>query len=293
MHGDEIEDEGASTDRTPGKRDRKLGDEWKDWDGSPDSGASAAGKRLFFSLTGALLIVLGGGGLGAWYLIAPRLREWHALAPPAALGLIVACVAAFYLTYAVVAATLLLHVRLPRAVSAIARRMLTQIEGGVFSLGRLFGLSRDRIAHSFVQVHNALVRMSDQRILPERVLILLPRCLTKEQLKAANALAGEYGVKVAVAGGGEVARQRIREHRPQAVIGVACERDLLSGIRDVRGKLCVLGIPNVRPHGPCKDTLIDMAALRESVEFYLPPRPAGAPPAPSAPPESSLSSARA
>jgi hypothetical protein len=255
------------------KRDRKLGDEWKDWDGHDPAATVEAGKRLFFSLTGALLILLGGLGLFAWYLIAPRLAEWHRAAPTVALAAFLTGLAALYLVYGLIAATLLLRLRLPAALSGFARRILAGIEGGVFWLGSLCGLGRDRIAHSFVQVHNALVRLSRYRLDPARLLVLLPRCLTKEQLRAANALGSEYGVVVAVAGGGEVARARIKEHQPEAVIGVACERDLLSGIRDVRGKLCVLGIPNTRPHGPCKDTLIDLETLREGIEFYLRPAP--------------------
>lgn len=253
------------------KRDRKLGDEWKDWDGSDSAASVAAGKRLFFSLTGALLVLCGGVGLFAWYLIAPRLAQWHLVAPTVALAALATGLGALYLLYAMIAATLLLHLRLPAALSSLARRMIAAIEGSVFGLGGLVGLGRDRIAHSFVQVHNALVRLSRYRLDPARVLVLLPRCLTKEQLREANALGAEYGVAVAVAGGGEIARERIKEHRPEAVIGVACERDLLSGIRDVRGKLCVLGIPNTRPHGPCKDTLIDLGELREGIELYLRP----------------------
>ncbi len=275
-HASDESDESTSEAPAKTKRDRKLGDEWKDWDGRDSAATVAAGKRLFFSLTGALLILLGGLGLFAWYLIAPRLAEWHPAAPAVALAALATALAALYLVYALIAATLLLHLRLPAPLSGFARRILAGIEGGVFWLGGLVGLGRDRVAHSFVQVHNALVRLARYRLDPARVLVLLPRCLTKEQLRAANALGAEYGVAVAVAGGGEVARERIKEHRPEAVIGVACERDLLSGIRDVRGKLCVLGIPNTRPHGPCKDTLIDLAALREGIEFYLrpPERPA-------------------
>jgi hypothetical protein len=58
------------------------------------------------------------------------------------------------------------------------------------------------------------------------------------------------------------------------VIGVACERDLLSGIRDVRHKLSVLGITNTRPNGPCRDTQIDLAELEGALDLCV--RPAAA-----------------
>jgi len=258
--------------------DRKLGDEWKDWDGRSAEAEASARKRLFFSLTGAYLMALLGFGLFAWYLIAPRLTEWHRLAPAAVL---VAWLGAFVVLFAalgLVALTVLAHLPMPRWLSAAVRRLLVHLEGGVFGLAGLLSLSRDRVAHSFVQVHNTLVRINGHRIEPERILILLPRCLTKDQIREANSMAAGYGVGVAVVAGGELARQRIRERRPQAVIGVACESDLLSGIRDVRGRLCVLGIPNIRPNGPCKDTHIDLDELRRAVEFYICPTGRGGQP---------------
>lgn len=251
------------------KRDRKLGDEWKDWDGR-DDGRSAAGKRLFFALSGGLLSAAAALSLLLWYLITPRLASWHPLLPWLALGLLGLGAALVGLAYGAVAVALLFRLRLPGPFSAAGRRLLAAIEGSVFWSGARLGINRDRIGHSFVRAHNALVELSEQRYAAEQVLVLLPRCLTREQLRAARALAGEYGVSVAIADGGEVARQRIMEHQPQAVIGVACERDLVSGIRDVRGRLCVLGIPNARPHGPCKDTQIDLGALRASIEHYVP-----------------------
>ena len=255
--------------------DRKLGDEWKDWDGRAAEAESSAGKRLFFSLTGAYLFALLGLGLLGWYLIAPRLAQWHHAAPTAVLLAWLLVFLVQFFAMALVALTLLARLPMPRWLSTVVRRLLVHLEGGIFTLGGLFSLSRDRIAHSFVLVHNALVRINGQRIEPGRILILLPRCLTKEQIREANSMASEYGVGVAVVAGGELARQRIRERRPHAVIGVACERDLMSGIRDVRGRLCVLGIPNTRPHGPCKDTHIELDELRRAVEFYISPPPPG------------------
>ena len=279
------------TDNDRESADRKLGDEWKDWDGHSTEAESRARKRLFFSLTGAYLLALLGLGLFAWYLIAPRLAQWHALAPTAVLAAWLLIFVVQFCALGLVALTLLAHLPMPRWLSSLVRRLLVHLEGGVFSLGAVLSLNRDRIAHSFVLVHNALVRINGHRIEPGRILVLLPRCLTREQIRQANSMASEYGVSVAVVAGGELARQRIRERRPQAVIGVACERDLMSGIRDVRGRLCVLGIPNTRPHGPCKDTHIELDELRRAVDFYIsPPAPARSHSAPTA--ESTACSSR-
>jgi hypothetical protein len=247
----------------------KLGDEWKDWDGTAAAADTAAPKRLFFELTAGLVGVLAGGGLLAWYLVAPRLAQWHRVAPSAALALVALAVAALGAAVALVALMLLARwPRSPRA-AVLAQVVLARIERGVFRFGGALGVDRDRLANAFVRTHNALTRLAVRPAPPERVLVLLPRCLSKEQLAAARALAGARGVEVAVVAGGEQARQHIRERRPRAVIGVACERDLLSGIRDVRTRLPVLGIANTRPNGPCRDTRIDLAELERALALSL------------------------
>jgi hypothetical protein len=79
-------------------------------------------------------------------------------------------------------------------------------------------------------------------------------------------LGDRAGVGVFIATGGGEARQIIRRERPSAVIGVACERDLISGIRDVAPKIVTLGVANQRPEGPCKNTLVDLDEVRGAIK---------------------------
>jgi hypothetical protein len=65
----------------------------------------------------------------------------------------------------------------------------------------------------------------------------------------------------------------IRRERPTGVIGVACERDLISGISDIAPKIATLGVANKRPEGPCKNTLIDLNELRTAIETLTGSRP--------------------
>jgi uncharacterized protein len=249
--------------------DRKLGDEWSDWDGQSNPGDSQAGKRLFISLSGLLLLLFGVSGLLAWYLVAPRLTEWHTSAPDVLLVSVLALTTLLLLLLVGLCAALWFRWPLPRGLAAAARRMLAGTERRVLSLGRTLSINSDRAAHSMIKIHNELTLYEGDHTAPERVLVLLPRCLTKEQLKQSRELAARLGVHVAVVAGGELARKRIVEHKPSAIIGVACERDLVSGLRDVGHKLRVLGIPNERPNGPCKDTVIDMAALQAAIEVCI------------------------
>ena len=75
------------------------------------------------------------------------------------------------------------------------------------------------------------------------------------------------GVDLSVATGGTLARRIIKEKRPKAIIAVACERDLTSGIVDSY-PLPVIGILNQRPFGPCINTRVDMKDVQEALEYF-------------------------
>ena len=79
-------------------------------------------------------------------------------------------------------------------------------------------------------------------------------------------LAQRAGIETFTASGGGQARKIISEQRPTAIIGVACERDLMSGIHDVAPKMPTLGVTNKRPDGPCKNTIVDIEKLRKAIE---------------------------
>ena len=74
------------------------------------------------------------------------------------------------------------------------------------------------------------------------------------------------GINIFIATGGTLARKVIIENKPKAVIAVACERDLTSGIQDMK-HIPVLGIFNKRPNGPCVDTFIDIHEVEDAINF--------------------------
>ena len=124
-------------------------------------------------------------------------------------------------------------------------------------LSKIFRIDRDVFSNSFVKVSNFLVGESKSKQ-AKKTLILLPRCLKKEVKQKILVLTKEKNIPVFTVGGGEQARGILEKERPDSVIAVACERDLVAGIQDVSRKLAVIGIPNKRPNGPCKDTCIDI-----------------------------------
>ncbi len=81
-----------------------------------------------------------------------------------------------------------------------------------------------------------------------------------------QSLGEKTNVGVFTVGGGGAARKIILKERPSSVIGVACERDLISGIQDVSPKITTIGITNKRPEGPCLNTIIDLDDIRKAIQ---------------------------
>ena len=73
---------------------------------------------------------------------------------------------------------------------------------------------------------------------------------------------------MSVATGGTLARRIVVEKKPDVIIGVACERDLSSGIQDSY-PIPVYGILNRRPFGPCYDTDVDLDLVERGLITFL------------------------
>ena len=68
--------------------------------------------------------------------------------------------------------------------------------------------------------------------------------------------------------GGTLARMKVKEARPKAIVAIACERDLASGMADVF-PIPVIGVLNERPNGPCCNTTVDSERVRAVVEQLI------------------------
>ncbi len=153
--------------------------------------------------------------------------------------------------------------------------------------GRCVGIDKDRVRRAFIMVNNQLVAAEARRVPPSKLLILLPQCLQfhdcpvritgnvenckgcgKCKIKNLVELSRKYDISIAVATGGTLARKIVVDKKPEMIIGVACERDLTSGIQDTY-PIPVYGILNRRPNGPCYDTDVDLELVEEGIATFL------------------------
>lgn len=135
-----------------------------------------------------------------------------------------------------------------------------------------------------IRLNNRLVRK--EKVRPKNLLLLLPHCLQIDEcdirltynihnckrcgrceMNDLIGIAEENQLNLFVSTGGSLARRIIHETKPDAVIAVACENDLSSGIADTY-PLPILGIANRRPFGPCLNTSVDLAQVKDAILFF-------------------------
>lgn len=135
-----------------------------------------------------------------------------------------------------------------------------------------------------IDLNNRLVR--SEGIRTRKILLLLPHCLQIDEctirlthnirncercgrceIRDLIGIAEEHQMDLFVATGGTIARKIVMEARPEAIVAVACERDLSSGLVDTY-PIPILGISNERPFGPCLNTRVDLEKVKEAIGFF-------------------------
>ncbi|MTV47635.1 DUF116 domain-containing protein [Heliobacillus mobilis] len=243
-------------------------------------------KRLFIGLMIASLFALIGIASLGWYLVKYQNYPWSKVVI-GILGL------TFLILVGLIAfgiGGMVISIWQDRAIPSMYRwtRMAVNI---LFPLAQviahIFGIPVDRLRSSFIEVSNQLVRLRHIVVTPDKLMILGPHCLQKTTcpykifLDIKNCkrcgqcpihdlrdLADKYQVNLTIVSGGTWARKAIMDSRPRAIIAVACERDLTSGIQDIE-HIPVLGILNDRPEGPCCNTRVDLVRVEQSIRYFL------------------------
>lgn len=154
-------------------------------------------------------------------------------------------------------------------------------------VGKCIGIGKDEVRRAFIAINNQLVIGEARKLPPQKILILLPQCIQNHEcgvritgnvnnckacgkckIKDFVELSEKYGISISVATGGTLARKIVVDKKPEMILGVACERDLTSGIQDTY-PIPVYGILNKRPNGPCYDTDVDLDLVKMGIEAFL------------------------
>jgi hypothetical protein len=144
-----------------------------------------------------------------------------------------------------------------------------------------------RFSKAFVSLNNGLKRLRLRKVSSEELLLLFPACLqnsacdakiTKDisncrrcgkcKVMSILEMAEHYGVRAVVATGGELALQEAKGKDVRGIVAIACEKELRQGIMAAFPKP-VLGVVNLRLHGPCKDTDVSMEEAEDAVRRFL------------------------
>ncbi len=250
------------------KEHRNLGDEWVDWDGKIEQSLEKTKRKLFllvsvlgvFAVVGVVLVFL--------WLIHPRLVEISPLFARVMVYSVFGLAVILIIWLSLFVFCSLFNIRLI-APLVLVPRFINFLLNLTLKVGEFIGIPRDKMVNSFLKAHNILMHLRNMRLKPQELLILLPRCLGRDYFRKLRELKERYQFQMFTVGGGQAARQKIRMLMPRAIIAVACERDLLSGFVEINPKIPVIGLPNIRPQGPCKNTEVDIGLLESAVRHLL------------------------
>ncbi len=243
-------------------------------------------KRIFVGLLVFTCVILLFLTLLLWYVPMVGLRNIHSSLP-----LIFSFALAIFVLLMISGGLLLVFTIVRGKDIFLSHKLRGLVAKVLFPLmilmGKVVGISKERVRQSFVELNNHLIRSNGHRVRPDRLLILLPHCIQdfdceikitgnirncrgcgKCEIKDLIELSDQYHLKIAVATGGTLARRIVSENRPEAIVAVACELDLTTGIQDAY-PIPVIGILNERPNGPCINTKADINRVRRAILDFL------------------------
>lgn len=252
------------------------------WHGSPESVAYKPGKGLFLGLVLALGLLVSVIGFFFWYIPTVGLRSIHP-ALPYVLGAAVIIISTAVFGGGAVIINAALKGKVP-FYSPGLRWLIMRFYLPVMSIaGAALKIPKIKIEQAFVDINNEMVRMMGRRFRAEKLLLLMPHCIQFDNCKIKVtrnvrncagcgkceigellSLSDKYGVSLFISTGGTVARRKVYEERPDAVIAVACERDLASGLQDAY-PLPVFAIVNKRPRGYCMETGVAINDVKQAI----------------------------
>jgi hypothetical protein len=243
-------------------------------------------KRIFIGLLAASIILIFGMVVAGIFIYFNKFGNWYRYILLFIIGLLSIFIFIVSIGLAGVVMTLW-HVKTFFGLQNLMTSSINILFPIALALGRLLHIPKDVIKSSYIEVNNKLIQSRNFKVDPGSILILAPHCLQKWDcpykvtsdvsnchhcgrcdIDKLFKLSRDRGVNLAVVTGGTLARKMVYEYKPKAIVAIACERDLTEGIMDT-SPLPVIGILNVRPEGPCKNTEVDVNKVAEAVDFFL------------------------
>ena len=246
-------------------KDRILGDEWESWDGSTNNYLEIyqSKKRTFLSIFMIEFLLFMTFLWLFFYLISPRLIMLNIYSY--GLTLFIALTLCMFFLLFLLLSTVILKTKV---LINYVQYLLIFNSWLTILLGKCLKIDRDKLLTSYISIHNHVTNIKLEKFRTTKLLILLPRCLTKEIITKIKNSINETEISLHIVSGGEAARKIVKKVSPELIVAIACERDLFSGLMDIALKIPVLGINNLRPVGPCKNTTIDIDFFNEVLSLY-------------------------
>ena len=221
------------------------------------------------------------------YILEPGLSQLHPVAPIISTVIFSVSICVIWLLCASLIIASFGILRLHPIVLRLANQFIYGLFPVSLLIGKVRGVTKDQLRQSMIDLINHLVMLDMYTVDPERILLLTPHCLQESscvhkvthdvynckqcgrcQVGSLLQIAKEYGCQFIVVTGGTLARMKVKEARPKAIVAIACERDLASGMTDVF-PIPVIGVLNERPNGPCRNTTVDPQRVRAAVEQLI------------------------
>lgn len=252
------------------------------WQGSPESIEYRPGKGAFLALLGVSSLGVVAAAFLFWLIPSVGLKNIHP-SLPYVMGALMLAVCLFVLAGASVVTLSLLKGRVVFYTPWFRGLLVKFFLPLMVASGKLLGIDRIKIERAFLDINNQMVKLMGRRCRPGKLLILMPHCIqydncrikvTRDVRNCAGCgkceignlldLSSEFGVSLFISTGGSVARRKLYEERPDAVVAVACERDLTSGVQDAY-PLPVVAIVNKRPNGYCMETGVAIEDVKAAI----------------------------
>ncbi|OGW49299.1 MAG: hypothetical protein A2Z50_04495 [Nitrospirae bacterium RBG_19FT_COMBO_42_15] len=243
-------------------------------------------KTIFISLTIGSIVLLSAVIFLLWLIPAIGLVNIHPLLPKLGFAAVIVLLAMLFLgagilTYGIISGR---EIAFAQRLRGIVMKMLYPI---IVMIGSIFKISKEEINGAFADLNNQLVMSKQRKTSIDRLLVLLPHCIQydeckvkitgdihncaqcgKCEIKNLDALSKRYNLQISVATGGGLAKRLIKEKRPEAVVAVACEKELAMGLKETY-PLPVIAIPNERPYGYCINTTVDVSAIEKAILHFI------------------------